>query len=121
MTQIKKESLEFAGTETLDLATTEASFDGWISLALRMRDRRKAIFGSDLFQDPAWEIILFLGLDANIDGANLETIAVESGLSAETTRRWLAILADRGHVKRCSSSRFKLSMEARSRLPKIIL
>lgn len=99
---------------------TNHSYDGWIELVFRMRDRRNAIFGSDLFGDPAWEILLVLGLDANIAGSSVGAIAEASGISLEATRRWLAILISRGHVECHDQINFQLTEQARAGLPKII-
>lgn len=101
-----------------EAAEVLGSLEGWVDFAFRMRARRKALFGEDLFSDPAWEIILCLGRTGS--AIRLEEIAEQIGLSGQTTRRWLALLSDRGHVHQPKANEFALTLAARMTLPKMI-
>jgi len=67
----------------------------------RIRGRRKAFQDSDIFFDPAWDILLELFV-ANAREAKLSVSAVGlgSGLAQATVIRWISLLASHGLVKR---------------------
>lgn len=91
----------------------------WLEQAIRIRDRRLALFGSELFADPAWDIILFLARPENSAGASLDQVTSAIAASRETVRRWLLLLLDRNHVELNSTGIFKLSEASRQALPGI--
>lgn len=68
-----------------------------ISWILRIRRRRLEIFGTGLFSDPAWDLMLLL-YQARIAG--LETRLAELGVHEpySTISRWADVLAKRGWV-----------------------
>lgn len=67
---------------------------------LIVRRARAAIFGENLFSDPAWDILLELfaaRLGRRSMSASELALAIESPPS--TTLRWIAVLHDRGLVE----------------------
>lgn len=101
------------------LAEPEFSLDAWADLVLHIRQHRAATFGADLFNDPAWDIILLLGREANAPGLSLQAISTQIGRSEESVRRWLAILIERGHVEGLEQQAYRLASHARKGLSEI--
>lgn len=95
--------------------------EGWISLVMRMRERRNSLFGRDLFVDPAWDILLRLASDANTEGVTGDGLALDIKLSPNVTCRWLRILVDRGHVERTEDGLYRLSSSGRTNLSAIVI
>jgi len=64
--------------------------------AINIRRRRGALFGEELFSDPAWEILLHLFL-AELDQVRLTAggLAHRANLPQTTVHRWLLVLAAR--------------------------
>jgi hypothetical protein len=64
------------------------------------RRMRSDYFGdSDLFREPAWDILLHLFLgQANDRGVQLESVPIASGLPASSALRWLEVLESKGLV-----------------------
>ncbi len=70
-------------------------------LLLKARRKRDAIFGAELFEDPAWNIMLDL-YSSTLHGktVTVSDLCVASGTSATTALRRLAVLADLGLIER---------------------
>lgn len=104
-----------------ELGSREPSqFQGeWLERAIRIRDKRIALFGADICMDPSWDILLFLARDENANGATFHQIATAVRFSPETVCRWLRVLIDRNHVDKVSAEIFKLSDASRNGLPAI--
>lgn len=114
---MSERSLIFAVAEA---EASQVSYDQWIDLVAGFRAQRDSIYGADLFNDPAWDIILFLGRDANVDGASLQSISDAIAVSQATTSRWLRVLIERQHVEQSDEGRFRLLDDARVGLMKIV-
>ncbi len=95
--------------------------NSWLDFARSTREMRSKIYGADLFSDPAWDIMLYLGGDARTGGADFDEVRRAVGLSFDLTRRWLAILVEHGHVEELGAKRFRMTRSARQSLPRIIL
>ena len=63
---------------------------------LFVRQARSAVFGENLFSDPAWDILLEL-YAANLAGRGLSLSDLCAAIEApsSTTERWIAVLGDR--------------------------
>lgn len=101
------------------VSQSSISLDAWADLIFNLRSSRAALFGADLFNDPAWDIILLLGREGHVDGLPLEAIASRLGRSEDSTRRWLQILVSRGHLEVSAALDYKLGPTARNGLFKI--
>lgn len=66
---------------------------------LHMRRARSAVFGEDLFTDPAWDILLelFASELADRDMSVLD-LANAIQIPVSTTARWIGILKERGLI-----------------------
>jgi DNA-binding transcriptional ArsR family regulator len=76
-----------------------------ILLILAVRRGREAVFGRDLFSDPAWDVLLEL-YAANLAGRNMTAHDLAAAIDAprSTIGRWIEALADRGLVTLQSNS-----------------
>lgn len=83
-------------TQTRQLSRGEAT-----QLLLKVRQKRDAIFGADLFEDPAWNIMLDL-YSSTLRGktVTVSDLCVASGSPATTALRRLSVLADLGMIER---------------------
>jgi len=74
-------------------------------LLLKVRKKRDSIFGADLFEDPAWNIMLDL-YSSTLHGrtVTVSDLCVASGTSATTALRRLGTLVDLGLIKRIADS-----------------
>lgn len=97
------------------------SLDAWADVVMYLRQNRAAIFGADLFNDPAWDIILLLARRTNASGLALPVISAQIDRSAESTRRWLSILIERGHVEAREPQVYRLTSLARTGLSRIAI
>ena len=70
-----------------------------ILLILAVRRGREAVFGRDLFTDPAWDVLLEL-YAAKLAGRRMTAhdLAAAIDVPRSTTGRWIEALADRGLV-----------------------
>lgn len=70
--------------------------------AYALRRKRQAIFGnSDLFGEPAWDILLDLFIaDGEGKTVSVSSACIGSAAPATTGLRWLGVLADEGLVVR---------------------
>ncbi len=70
-------------------------------LLLKARQKRDAIFGAELFEDPAWNILLDL-YSSTLRGqaVTVSDLCVASGSPATTALRRLGVLADLGLIER---------------------
>ena len=69
---------------------------------LRLRNARATIFGMpDLFQDPAWDILLDL-YAAKLEGrsVSISSACIASMVPPTTALRWITLLEERGLVMR---------------------
>jgi hypothetical protein len=101
-------------------AQSAASIDAWADLAKHLRRRRSSIFGADLFNDPAWDIILLLAHSSNSSGLTLSIISAQIDRSEESSRRWLEILVERGHVEKDGPKTYRLAAITRHGLTQLI-
>ena len=97
------------------------SLNAWADLVLNFRKRRATIFGADLFNDPAWDIILLLVREMNAPGLPLQEISAQIERSEESTRRWLNILIEHGHVEAREQRIYRLASLARKGLSQIAI
>lgn len=75
-----------------------------IRLMLRLRNTRASIFGAtDLFQDPAWDILLDL-YAAHLEGrsVSVSSACIASMVPPTTALRWITVLEKRGLVLRAN-------------------
>jgi hypothetical protein len=101
------------------LTQTDISLEAWADFVMHIRQHRAATFGSDLFGDPAWDIILLLGREINATGLSLQDISIQLGRSEESSRRWLEILLGRGHLEEPQQHIYRLASRARQGLSEI--
>ena len=67
-----------------------------------LEDRRKrvAIFGAQMFAEPAWDMLLLLFLSGRGRRQTQSSLCELSGASRSTAMRWIEFLAGRGLVRR---------------------
>ena len=68
----------------------------------RKRRSRELIFGSsDLFADPAWDILidLFIAYEEG-QGISISSACIASAVPTTTALRWLKLLEEEGHISR---------------------
>lgn len=84
------------GTAGRELSRSDAA-----QLLLKARRKRDSIFGADLFEDPAWNIMLDL-YSSTLHGraVTVSDLCVASGTSATTALRRLTTLAELGLIER---------------------
>jgi DNA-binding transcriptional ArsR family regulator len=73
---------------------------------IRARQRRAAAFGSDLFADPVWDMMLDL-LAARLEGRPVSTssLCIAAGVPGTTALRWLRQATERGLFVRVADPR----------------
>ena len=64
--------------------------------ALEMRRKRIAIFGPQMFAEPAWEMLLILYLSEGGQRHTLSSLSELSGASRSTGMRWIDYLVSHG-------------------------
>jgi DNA-binding MarR family transcriptional regulator len=67
---------------------------------LENRRRRIAIFGAQMFAEPAWDMLLLLFLSGRGRRQTQSSLCELSGASRSTAMRWIEFLAGRGLVRR---------------------
>lgn len=68
---------------------------------LELRDQRSALFGKDLFADPAWDILLELfSSSLNQRRVTVSRVCAASRVSGTTALRWLKTLEERELIRR---------------------
>jgi CheY-like chemotaxis protein/DNA-binding MarR family transcriptional regulator len=79
----------------------ELSYGDAAELLLKVRQKRDAIFGPDLFEDPAWNIMLDL-YSSTLHGkaVTVSDLCIASGSPATTALRRLGVLVKLGLVER---------------------
>lgn len=68
----------------------------------RKRRSRERMFGSsDLFADPAWDILidLFIAYEEG-EGISISSACIASAVPTTTALRWLKLLEEAGHISR---------------------
>jgi hypothetical protein len=68
-----------------------------IAAILELRRARAKYFGTELFADPAWDILLQL-FAAKLGGRRLRLADLETLAPRTTLARWAAVLEERGFV-----------------------
>lgn len=97
-----------------------AEIERRVRTILRLRRRREALFGSDLFGEPAWDMLLELyatelaGRSESVTG-----LCCASGAPATTALRWVRVLENAGWMSRnadpLDGRRVFLSLTAKAR------
>lgn len=69
---------------------------------IRLRRRRDSIFGSDLFADPAWDMLLdlFLARERGLRPISTSSLCIAAAVPATTALRWIDILVRQGLFSR---------------------
>jgi len=67
---------------------------------LENRRKRIAIFGAQMFAEPAWDMLLLLFLSGRGRRQTQSSLCELSGASRSTAMRWVEFLAGRGLVRR---------------------
>ena len=67
---------------------------------LENRRKRVAIFGAQMFAEPAWDMLLLLYLSGRGRRQTQSSLCDLSGASRSTAMRWIEFLAGRGLVRR---------------------
>jgi hypothetical protein len=84
------------GTKSPHAANTgpDAAF---VRTLIRARQRRVADFGTELFADPVWDMMLDL-LASRLEGRPVSTssLCIAAGVPGTTALRWIRLLTDRG-------------------------
>jgi len=95
----------FAMSEHVTHFTAASHDEGMILAILRASASRAATMGSNLFSDPAWDIVLMLFLGhLRQQPVSLRHLAERSGLSAASVARWINALQTDGLVEEGSIS-----------------
>lgn len=68
-----------------------------VASVLEIRKNRSEVFGSDLFSDPAWDILLEL-FAAELTKRKVKLADLNSIAALSTVARWLAALEQRGLI-----------------------
>ena len=77
-----------------------------ISAVIEARKARALVFPSDLFHDPAWNILLELyASHLQERPVSISDACLFSGTSSTSTLRWITVLIDRGYVYRQPDAR----------------
>lgn len=95
---------------------SEKGLSEWIATVWRFRERRRQLFGRDLFADPAWDILLFLAVSAGGSTSDVAGVAHALNISDNLASRWLTILQGRGLVNMSVDGNYCLTCEAISKL-----
>lgn len=95
---------------------SEKGLSEWIATVWRFRERRRQLFGRDLFADPAWDILLFLAVSAGGSTSDVAGVAHALNISDNLASRWLTILQGRGLVNMSVDGNYCLTREAISKL-----
>lgn len=74
-----------------------AATEELITSIMRLRRERGRHFGSDLFGDPAWDILLEL-FAAKLSGRKLRLADLELHVPKSTVARWAVVLEERGLI-----------------------
>jgi len=85
-----------------DVATTDVTVDAaHVRRAIRARRLRDTFFGSGLFEDPAWDMLLDL-FAAELEGAqvSVSSLCIAAAVAPTTALRWIGKLADAGLFER---------------------
>lgn len=68
---------------------------------IAFRRRREALFGTDLFADPVWDILLDLFLASNEHRhVSISSLCIASATPPTTALRWIRTLEKRGFLQR---------------------
>ena len=67
---------------------------------LESRRKRAAIFGAQMFAEPAWDMLLILYLSGGGQRQTQSGLGELSGATRSTAMRWIDFLSDRGLVRR---------------------
>lgn len=88
--------------QTTPTASTESSPLQRAKEYYRKRRSRERLFGrSDLFADPAWDILidLFIAYEEG-QGISISSACIASAVPTTTALRWLKLLEEDGHISR---------------------
>lgn len=99
---------QLIGSETAKIADQKSARSRLqsISAIIEARRARTRVFPSDLFHDPAWNILLEL-YASHLQGrpVSISDACLFSGTSSTSTLRWITVLIDRGYVYRQPDAR----------------
>lgn len=87
------------------------------ALILQAYDRRSQLFSEDLFCDPAWMILL--RLRASPTPLDIAGLNIATSIPLALLKRWLAVLADRGHIATVDENRYLVTDAASEKLDQI--
>ncbi|KQU52875.1 hypothetical protein ASG67_08280 [Sphingomonas sp. Leaf339] len=81
--------------------TTESADPQTVRQAIRARRLRDSFFGSGLFEDPAWDMLLDL-YAAHLEGGrvSVSSLCIAAAVAPTTALRWITRLSDAGLVER---------------------
>lgn len=91
------------------MATRDAKIMDHADRLLASLQRREALFGADLFSDPAWHIILTLAAQPN-GRLDTESLKRETRLSEKSLGRWLDALKTKDLIV-CSAEHIALTQK----------
>lgn len=75
-----------------------AEFAAWLLMARRLREE---VLGTELFSDPAWDILLDIyAAEGRGEPIQISSLAPMSGVPSSTARRWAHKLVELGLLKR---------------------
>lgn len=90
---------------------------------LRHRRLRESLFSSDLFADPAWDMLLDLyAAELEEHDVSVSSLCIAAAVPTTTALRWIKMLSQRGWLSRCQDPNdgrrinMRLSDDARARL-----
>lgn len=93
------------GAEYLAQTSRDVSLSRLAAIAYEQRRRRTRFLPSDLFAEPAWDLLLDLFI-ASVSERSISVISacLASSVPETTALRWIALLIDRGLVERRSDA-----------------
>jgi hypothetical protein len=75
---------------------------------IRFRRKREAMFGSELFMDPVWDMLLDLCLSSELNRrVSVSGLCIASASPATTGLRWITAMEKRGMITREADPRDK--------------
>jgi DNA-binding MarR family transcriptional regulator len=83
------------------LARLKATEAALVTFIRRTRGHRNALFGADLFGEPAWDILLDLyAAELRQERAPISAVCIGAGVPQTTAARWIRALEEKGLLSR---------------------
>lgn len=101
LAQLREDSEGYAASPSGDELSSPAASAATIRDIIRARRLREELFGSAIFADPAWDILLDLTA-AKMEGRSVavSSLCIAAAVPATTALRWIKQLTDGGFLRR---------------------